>query len=192
MPTAARILQLAPTACYLAANDVNQKTLSGKGSLVPSQAIKIYNVYKILKHIYDLDPNYAGMQSRCNYLWELMKRWALKAAAIVDGGGGGSVAPVTPSSGTLVNPLDWEVGASSSQTAPLADGESTVTLDGTSGMVDFRGFNINFIRGNLTQYTTPPPDGISTYYSWNRTTGVFTLLNGAAVLGEQFRIEPYT
>lgn len=100
MPTIARTLALAPVACYLSANYVAKRQLRG-GASDPTNPQKIYNVYKILKHVYDKDPNYDGLQVRCDYLYELMKRWALAAAAIVDGGGGGSVAPVTPVSSAI-------------------------------------------------------------------------------------------
>ncbi len=96
MPTVARILQLAPAASYLAANYVDKKNFLKGGALVPNQSINIYRIYKILKHVYDKDPTYPGLQVRCDYLYELLKRWALAAAAIVDGNDGGSVAPPTP------------------------------------------------------------------------------------------------
>jgi hypothetical protein len=95
MPTIARILDIAPVACYLSANFVSRRQLFG-GSVDPSNPSKIFNVYKILKEIYDNDPAYDGLQVRCDYLYELCKKFALAAGAIVDGGGGGSVSPVTP------------------------------------------------------------------------------------------------
>lgn len=96
MPTVARILELAPMACVLSANNIARRQLFG-GSVDTLNPLKIYNVYKILKHVFDKDPNYEGLQARCNYLYEIMKRWAIAAAAIVDGNNGGSVAPITPS-----------------------------------------------------------------------------------------------
>lgn len=111
MPSVSRILELAPVSCYLAANFAAKKQLFG-GSVDPTTTTKIYNVYKILKHVYDKDPSYDGLQQRCNYLYELCKKWALGAAAIVDGGGGGSVAPPTPGTATgypiVVNGSDFE------------------------------------------------------------------------------------
>ncbi len=97
MPTIQRILQLAPAASYLAANYVDKKNFLKGGALIPNQSINIYRIYKILKHVYDKDPTYPGLQVRCDYLYELLKRWALAAAAIVDDNNGGSVAPITPS-----------------------------------------------------------------------------------------------
>jgi len=96
MPSITRTLQLAPVACYLSANYVAKRKGLFGGTVDETNPIKIYCVYKILKYIYDKDPAYAGLQERCDYLYELLKNWALSAAAIVDGGGGGSVSPITP------------------------------------------------------------------------------------------------
>jgi len=104
MPTIARTLELAPVACYLSSNYVSKRKLFG-GTIDSTNPAKIYNVYKILKKIYDLDPTYDGLQVRCDYLYELMKRWALAAVPIVDGGGGGSVSPITPPAGTDIYPF---------------------------------------------------------------------------------------
>lgn len=98
MPSVARTLQLAPVACYLSANYISKRRLFG-GALDTQNPIKIYNVYKILKKVYDNDPVYDGLQVRADYLFELCKKWAIAATAIVDGGGGGSISPVTPPSG---------------------------------------------------------------------------------------------
>ncbi len=123
-----------------------------------------------------------------NYLFALEGVYGLEAQ-FRDGGSGGSVTPISPSSTSLVQPLDWIIAATSSGTAPLADQQSSVTLNGTNGMPNLIGYNIDFIRGSMTQYTTDPGDG-TTYYSWDRNTGVFTVLGGAAQLGERFRIFP--
>lgn len=123
-----------------------------------------------------------------NWLFSLEGIYGLEAQ-FVDGGSGGIVAPTTTASTTLPDPIDWTVSATASSTAPLADGEASVTLNGTNGMPNLRGYNVEFTRNNATQNTTDPGDG-STYYSWNRTTGVFALLNGAAYTGEKLRILP--
>lgn len=95
MPTVARILEIAPMACVLSVQHTAKRQLFG-GSLAVDNSLKIYNVYKILKKIYDNDPAYDGLQVRADYLYELLKKFALRSAGIVDGGSGGSVAPVTP------------------------------------------------------------------------------------------------
>lgn len=104
MPSVARILQIAPMACVLSANASAKGQLFG-GKVDPLNPQRIYNVYKVLKTIYDKDPNYDGLQVRADYLYELLKKYALRAAAIVDGGGGGSVAPPTPTPDSNIYPF---------------------------------------------------------------------------------------
>lgn len=128
-----------------------------------------------------------------NWLFALEGVWGLRAQYI-NGGSGGQVAPITPSGSNLPNVLDWMIESTSSGTSPMKDGDRTVVLDGTNGTPDYRGYNINFFRDAATQYTTPVGDG-SVYYSWSRATAQFVLygeapVNGAAQLGERFRITP--
>jgi hypothetical protein len=61
------------------------------------------------------------------------------------------------------------------------------TNDTSATLTAFIGYNIDFFRGGISQYTTDPGNG-GTYYTWDRTTGLFTLYNGAAGEGEQMRI----
>ncbi len=132
----------------------------------------------------------------CNYLIWLIGIYGMQAQArLGDTSGGGSITPGGGggASGPL-EPLDWEVGDTTSQFAPMKQDDLYVLLDGTNNNVDFRGLNINFFRGGVTQNTTSLGDG-STYYYWNRTTGLFQLFgaaptNGAAQRGELFRITP--
>jgi hypothetical protein len=195
-PTIARILELAPTSCMLAENQRFKKAMfNATPKSSDHQGTLIYIYWKILNTIYELDNAYPGLEAPARYLYELEMKYAFRAARIVDGGGGGTVAPVTPSgTGSNINDLDWLVSGSSSQLAPLANGDFAVTFDGTGGMLDLRGFNINFFRGGVTQNTTPLGDG-SSYYYWNKITGLFQLLgaapaNGAAQEGELMRISP--
>lgn len=177
MPTVARILQLAPVACYLASNRVAKGALFGP-PVDPRLPIAIFMVHKILKKIYDLDPTYEAVKQRnvADYLYELIQKYAFRAAAIVDNNSGGQIASQT---GIVVqNPYDFEVSASSF----IATGETSVTIS------EFIGLNVNFRRNGLSQNTTNLGDG-SNYYSWNIVTGVFTIYP-AATEGELFRIEP--
>lgn len=97
MPTIERTLELAPVACYLAANYKDKKALFGGGSAASAnQAKLIFAVNKILKKVYDEDPTREGLQVVADYLFELIQKFAFKAANIVDGGGGGQVTPITP------------------------------------------------------------------------------------------------
>ena len=119
----------------------------------------------------------ADQRSVVNYLYWLCGRFGLEAQNIISGPGGGTVIPGAVTS--LPYPLDF-----------LVDGSSFISTGETTSTISlFVGYNIEFDRGGQPQYTTDPGDG-STYYSWNRATGAFALLNGAAQLGERFRILP--
>lgn len=132
----------------------------------------IYVVREGLERLYDLDNTDEDLDTIGNYLISICKDAARAEANIVGGGSVPTISPVTP-----IAPLDWIVSASST---PLADGESSVVLS------DFIGYNINFSRGGILQFTTNPGDG-SNYYSWNRITGLFQIV-GPAQLTEQMRI----
>lgn len=175
MPTVARILQLAPVACYLASNRTAKGSLFGP-PVDPRLPIAIFMVHKILKKIYDQDPTYTGVRVVADYLYELIQKYAFKAAAIVDNSLGGQVASQT--STVVVQPYDFEVGADTL----IATGETSVTIE------RFRGLNVNFRRGGVSQNTTSLNDG-SSYYAWNSVTALFTI-SPAATEGELFRIEP--
>ena len=124
-----------------------------------------------------------------NYLIWLTGKYGMEAAyRLGQTDGGGSVTPGGSSQSTI-NPLDWLVSDTADQYAPLANGDSAVTFDGTNDMPDLRGYNMNFFRGGITQNTTPLGDG-STYYYWNKSTGLFQLFGGAAQTGELMRITP--
>lgn len=176
MPTVARILQITPMAIVLSSNSVAKGSLFNGGVVDPKRPITIYMVYKILKRVYDEDPNYTGVRVVADYLYELITKWAFKAAAIVDGNTGGQIAP--PSGIVVPNPYDFEVEASSF----IPTGDDSVTIS------QFIGYNVNFSRGGIMQNTTNLGDG-SSYYSWNIVTGLFTIFP-AATEGELFRIMP--
>lgn len=182
----AGIIELGRVSTYLSANYVSKQGLFGGTVIKPTPPTQLAWVTDAL------DWGYLGgaqtsdsLRSTANYLYWLCGRFQLEAQQITDGDGGGSVTP-TPAGGSLVNPLDWEVGTTATGIAPLADGESSVVLDGTNGMPDFRGYNIEFSRGAQVQITTTS-SGV--YYTWNRVTGAFSC-TPAAFLGENFRILP--
>jgi hypothetical protein len=175
MPTVARILEITPPSCYLASNRTAKGALFGP-PIDPKLPLTIYMVYKILKVVYDKDPNYTGVRVVADYLYELIQKYAFKAAAIVDGNTGGQVAP--PSGIVVPNPYDFEVDG----TSFIPTGDDSVTIS------QFIGYNVNFSRGGIMQNTTNLGDG-SSYYSWNIVTGLFTIFP-AATEGELFRIMP--
>lgn len=179
---------------YLAANNNANGALFGKRLASPGSPRTIAMVTDALRWGYDGGAQTEiSLRETTNFLIWLIGIYGQQSIAISGGSGGGSIIPTTGS--PLPNPYDWVVGATTSSTSPLKDGDTTVTLDGTNGTQDYRGYNIDLIRGDYPQYTTPPPDGMSTYHSWNRVTGQLTLLAattpfGAAQSTERFRIIP--
>ena len=173
---------------YLAANDNSVGTMFGGRINNPLSPITILMVTDSLRWGYDDNSGAnttSSLREVTNYLIWLIGVYGQQAQAIIDGGGGGTVIP--PSS--LGLPYDWVITGATSDTEPLKAGDISVIL------TKFIGYNVEFTRSNLTQNTSVPPDGFSTYYSWNRATGLFTLRAdidpfGAATLGEQFRILP--
>lgn len=174
-----QIIQLGKVSSYLAANYSNEQSLYVGSLIQPVSPVQISFVTDGLEWAYD-----GGAQSTedlrevANYLYWICGKFQLEAQNIIYGPGGGTVIPITPGAG-IPNPLDFEVTVSSF----ISAGETTKNIP------QFIGYNVDFFRNSLTQYTTPTSDG-STYYSWNKVTGDFTLYNGAASVGEFFRISP--
>lgn len=149
----------------------------------------IYAVTEALQELYDLEPsNTTDLYIIGDYLISISFEQS-RAQALLAIAGDGGVTTDTANDRPLPNPYDWRVGTIVTSDAPLKSGDTTVTLDGTNGTRDFRGYNIEFYRGGQPDYTTNPSDG-SVYYSWNRILGIFTLLNGGAQLDEPMRISP--
>jgi len=162
---------------------MSNKLSGGKihgGLLDEKNPMLIYLVRQALEWLYELDPTHEDLDTEGNYLIAICPDAPRAEASIIGGGSTPTVTNVaTPA------PLDFIVSGASFIVAGAT----------TKNIPQFMGYNIEFTRGNLLQYTTAPPDGFSTYYSWNRTTGLLTLLSdidpfGAATTGEQFRISP--
>ena len=184
----ASIIDLGNASTYLSANYVSGGTIYGPRLIKPNLPVQIAFVTFGLNYGYTGGAETtASLRATASYAYWLYGKFQLEAQQIVNGAGGGSVVP-TPSGGGQLNPYDWVVGATTSATEPLKNGDTSVILTRFIGIA-----TLNFVRGNLVQNTTPPPDGMSTYYSWNSVTGLFTLKSGtspfgAAQLGEQMRI----
>ena len=165
---------------YLAANYNSRGTLFG-GTKAPVSAVTIALVTDALRFGYDGGAQTdESLRATANYLIWLTNMWGQEAQAISQGAGGGTVIPP----GTAVpEPLDWVVSGSSSSIAPLKDGDTSAVIPALIG------WNIDFTRGGIPQYTTDNGMG-STYYGWNKGTGTITLYNGAAQLTEPMRISP--
>jgi hypothetical protein len=110
-----------------------------------------------------------------NYLYWLCGQFALEGQYIITGVGGGSVVPINPSA--TPTPLDFEVTASSF----ISEGQSSVSIP------NFIGYNLLFVRNNVPQSIV---DLGGSYFSWNKTTGIFTCYPAAAA-GELFQLYPF-
>lgn len=133
---------------------------------------KIRVIRESIQYRYNQNPSDETLIATSNYMLSLCY-YVAQAKAIT--GNGGVIAPIHPV-GNPPNPYDFIVSASSF----VATGQMTKTITA------FIGYNIEFIRGSIPQYTTDPGDG-STYYSWDKNTGMFSI-SIAAQETERFRI----
>ena len=175
-------ISIAKISQFLAGNDIERSGYEGAGQDLRLPR-KLYMIRKNIEWLYNLDSDDETLTVTSNYLYALCGKYTFKAQEILNtGGGGGIISPVVNTT-VPIEPYDWVVGATTSDDAPLKDGDTSVTLTRFIGVA-----TVNFVRGNLVQNTTLPPDGVSSWYSWNSVTGLFTLNNGAAGLDEQMRI----
>lgn len=175
--TIPEIIEIGQASVYLSSNYASKESLFGGSVIKPTPPVQIAFVTDALDWGYSGGAQTAeSLRSTANYLYWLCGLFQLQAQNIISGPGGGSVVP-TPPSGTLPNPYDYEVGGA---TPPLSNGESSVVL------TTFIGYNIAFIRNNIPQSTVNLG---GSYYSWDRTTGTFTV-SPAAITGELFQIIP--
>lgn len=123
MPTNAVILANAPAACVLAGNDVAKGSLFGQ-RIDSKIDQKIYATYFVIKKIYDLDPAYSGMDVACQYLWELMGKYGIRAMAYT--GGAGLVSPTTPQSGFPIYITDADFTNATEYDNPALLGQSII------------------------------------------------------------------
>jgi hypothetical protein len=136
--------------------------------------IKLYMTRKDVEYAYAQNSDSAILHTMGNYLLMLCGVYLFQAQQT--NVGGGIITPITP--GTMPDPYDFEVDGSSF----IATGETTKIFP-----TSWQGLNMLFVRNNITQSTVN--QGAS-YYSWDKTTRTFTLINGAANAGELFQIYP--
>lgn len=189
--TTAERINVGRLSALYTSNELASGTLHG-GQIDKRLPHLIYAVTQGLVWANELLETTANLEKIGNYLISIC-RHDLRAQGVLSLNNGGTVAPIS-GGGTTIEDLDFIVSA----TSYIATGESAVTFDGTGGMPDLRGFNVEtFARNGTVQYTTPQAGG-ALYYSWNRVTGVFQLLstdpliNPAAQVDESFRIVPDT
>lgn len=158
-----------------------------KGSTVDLDLYqKIYIERKILQWQYEQDPTDSDgiLYRQGNYVYALLFPYLFDAQQAT-GGGGQVVNPTTPA-GSLPQVYDFEVEATATSNAPIANGDASLLINGENGVYDYRGYNVTFFRNNIPQSVVNQG---GSYYSWNRTSGLFTCYP-AATTGELFTITP--
>lgn len=158
MPTPAQVIDINNVSGYLAANEVSKGILFSPYN-DPKLPSMLYLEGKAL--IWGNQYGASGLQGVANYVYALDGAFGLTATAIISGGGGGSVSPVTPPTGNAPEPIYLTISPVSS---PFSSVISSATL------TSFIGYNLVVTRGGFTQY---PINNGGTYYSWNRITGLF-------------------
>jgi len=150
-----------------------KKRATNNGSIDKDLDIELYLTRKDVEYEYGQDTDSSNLYAMGNYLLALCGVYLFQAQETVVGGG--TITPIIPR--ISLDPYDFEVSASSF----IATGETSKVIAG------FVGFNLLFVRNNVTQSTVNQG---GTYYSWSKLTGLFTLINGAAQGGELFQIYP--
>lgn len=159
----------------LAANDNSAGSLFGGRLSNPTSPVTIAMVTDALSWMYESTGSYTNqeMTAVANYLIWLMGKYGLQASNIT--GSGGSVSPITPGTSTPAR-KDFVVSASSY----LPTGTTSATLTA------FIGYNIDFVRGGVSQSTL---DTEPTYFTFNRINGAFAV-SPALQVGELIAIIP--
>lgn len=171
MATPTQVILINNISEYLAANAVANGALYGQYT-DPRLPLMLYMEGKAL--IWGNQYGANTIQAVANYVYALDGRFGAIAQGIINGGGGGSITPITPIS--VPDPIEFIV----SDSTPIAAGNSSLTITG------YKGFNLIFIRNNIPQSTI---DTGSTYFTWNKNTGIFNCV-GVAVALELFQFYP--
>ena len=168
--TVAQIMDIWPIAQYLAANDIqNRRNNSGAVDITLPQ--KIYSIGTSVQRTYDADSTDDTLPLTARFLYALCGKYGLQASVVMQTSG--TVSPVTPNVPTV--PYQFNVAASGNL---INEGESSVIISA------FIGFNLLFVRNGIPQTTLTTE---SSYYSWNKDTGLFTI-TPSAILSELFQI----
>lgn len=172
--TVAQIISIAKVSQYLCTVDIEKTGLYAGGTDL-NLPRKLYSTRKDIEYQYELDPSNEDIAPTAAYLYALCGKYGLYAQAILlnPGTTGGTISRTAPS------PYQFTVDAS---TSFIIDGQSSKTITA------FIGYNLIFIRGGITQSTVNPGDG-SSYYSYTKATGSFTMYPAAAT-GELIGLFP--
>lgn len=185
--TPSQILQIGDVVIYLSADYTEKKKLFGQTRILPQPPVQIHFTTDALRWgIEGGAESPESLQEVANYAYWMYCRFQLEAQMILNSLGGGSVVPTPADILSLPNPYDWIVTTFTSSSMPLKAGDSSVTLDFAGN--SFKGFNVEFTRGGVTQNTSTFGDQTS-YFQWNRDSALFEIFP-AAQEGEIMRILP--
>lgn len=176
------IISWAKASQALAAIGEGKNLATRSGTIEQSLDVKLYTERISLEYAYAQDQTSDQTFLIGQGVLALCGIYLLEAQGAT--GSGGSITPITP--GTAPTEYDFEVGATTTASAPIKAGDTSVVLP-----TAWIGYNILFIRGHITQ--SKINDGSSVYYSWDRTTATLSLLgtpDGIAQLGEPMQIFP--
>lgn len=174
MLSIADTINVGKASIYLSVNAVAKGTLFG-GKLTPNSPITIAMVTSALSWGNDGGQDAEDLRGLANYAYWVYGKYGLQAQYIIGvSSGGGTVVPGTITH--AANRQDFIVSASSY----LVTGATSATL------TDMIGFNIDFVRGGISQSTVTTE---SSYFTYNRTSGAFTC-SPALSVGELISIIP--
>lgn len=171
-PTVLQIIADAKISQFLVSNAIRKANTPFSGGIDINLPRKLYNIRKSVAYWYTLDSTDETLSATSKYLYALCGKYALIAANVT--GGGGSISPVIPFATPA--PIEFIVAASGTF---MVEGQSSVYIP------QFVGYNVMFNRGNIPQMQVD--DGLNSYFTWNRSTGLFTVY-GSALLLEPFSI----
>lgn len=175
--TTQEIINIAKISQYLATAKIAKKGLWGGGEDLRLPRL-LYSIRKSVENDYNLNQSDSSLYQTATYLYGLCAPYNQKAIAILNNGNGGQISPIAPP--TTISPLEFIVTDSS----VIPSGSSSIMLN--TFPYDFRNYNLIFARNNSQQTMV---DNGSTYYTWNKVTGLFQCI-GLAVDGELFSITP--
>lgn len=171
--TPAQITATAKVSQYLVQNDIDNGKLFGS-RLDENWGLKLYMERKAIEWMTLINSSDISLRGTSDYLFSLCFKTA-KAQKVVNGGGGGTITPITPT--ISVSPSDFTV-----------DDSTLIPTYGTTVTIPtYIGHNLLFIRGGIAQSINNIG---ASYYSWDKITGIFTC-SPAASLGEQFQLYPF-
>lgn len=170
MLTIAETIQVGYMSVPLAINANARGNLFGPKLTAPTSPLTILMATQALEWGNDGGQDAEGLRNLANYTYWLCGKYGLEAQYIIGlNNGGGSVIP--GGGFTIPSRLDFLVSVSSF----LPTGTTSFTFP-----AEWAGFNMDFIRGGVPQTTLVTQ---STYFSWNRTTRLFTC--SPALVGEE-------